>query len=391
MISESDTDLTILMPCLNEHETLEASIQEAIKFFKDHSKIKGEVLIADNGSTDGSLEIAAKYADQGVRVAHIKNKGYGNALRGGTKAARGKYVIMGDPDNSYDFYHLMPFIKRLRQGDDLVMGNRFKGGIEEGAMPWSHRYLGTPVLSFIGRLFYHNKIGDFNCGLRGYNRQRILDLHLRTTGMEYASEMIVQCSLHHYKISEVPTVLRKDGRSTPPHLSTWSDGWRHLRFLMMYSPKWLFLYPGLFFSIIGLIGMIVLSRGPLSIGHVVFDINTLLYCGGFFLAGIQMLMFAVFSYTYAETTNYRPVSDRLSAFLEKITVEKGVVVGLILFLLGLALAIYSIVVWKHHLWGNLNPVSIMRITIPAMILLISGLQVIFGSFLTGILQIKTRN
>lgn len=387
----NNIELSIIMPCLNEHETLEASIQEALRFLKDHSEIKGEVLIADNGSTDGSLEIAYKYADKGVRVAHIKNKGYGNALIGGTKAAKGKYCIMGDPDNSYDFYNLMPFIERLRAGDDLVMGNRFKGGIEKGAMPWSHRYIGTPVLSFIGRLFYHNKIGDFNCGIRGYNRERIMELHLRTSGMEYASEMIVQAALHHYKISEVPTVLRVDGRSTPPHLSTWSDGWRHLRFLLLYSPKWLFLYPGIILLLIGIIGMMTILWRPVTLNHVTFSINTSLFFGGFILIGLQNILFTLYSYIYAKNTGYFLVKDSIITKLEKLTLEKGAIIGLVIFLVGLILAITSLVLWQKHNFGSLNAVSSIRITIPSVIFMIAGIQIIFGSFFSGILNIKMTN
>lgn len=384
-------ELSIIMPCLNEHETLESSLQEALLFFKDHQEISGEILVADNGSTDGSLEIAKKYEDQGVRVAHVKNKGYGNALIGGTKAAKGKYCIMGDPDNSYDFYHLMPFIERLRNGDDLVMGNRFKGGIEKGAMPWSHRYIGTPILSFIGRLFYHNKIGDFNCGLRGYNRERIMALHLCTSGMEYASEMIVQSALNNYKISEVPTVLRVDGRSSAPHLSTWSDGWRHLRFLLMYSPKWLFLYPGLVLFVVGLIGMLSILWRPIDLYHTTFSLNTSLFFGGFILAGIQNILFTLFSYIYAKNTTYFPVTDRIVSKIEKITLEKGVLLGSFLFLVGLCLAIFAVVIWGRNDFGSLNVARMMRITIPAVIFMIMGIQIIFGAFFAGILDIKVNN
>lgn len=386
-----DLELSIIMPCLNEHETLEASIQEALRFYKDHPEVKGEIVVADNGSTDGSIEIAEKYADQGVRVAHIPNKGYGNALIGGTKAAYGKYCIMGDPDNSYDFYHLMPFIERLRNGDDLVMGNRFRGGIEPGAMPWSHRYIGTPVLSFIGRLFYHNKIGDFNCGLRGYNRKRIMDLHLRTTGMEYASEMIVQAALHGYKISEVPTVLRVDGRSSAPHLSTWSDGWRHLRFLLMYSPKWLFFYPGIIMFLVGLIGMLFILWGHHDLNEVRFSVNTSLFCGGLLLAGIQNLLFTIYSYIFAKNTSYFPVKESVINKLERLTMDKGILGGIVLFLIGLVLTIVSLIIWGRHDFGSLNTVNMMRITVPAMIFMVSGIQITFGSFFAGILDIKINN
>jgi glycosyltransferase involved in cell wall biosynthesis len=388
---DNNLELSIIMPCLNEHETLEASIQEALRFFQDHPDIKGEILIADNGSTDGSIEIAKKYSNRSVRIAHIQQKGYGNALRGGTREARGKYCIMGDPDNSYDFYHLMPFIDRLRNGDDLVMGNRFRGGIQKGAMPWSHRYIGTPILSFIGRLFYKNNIGDFNCGLRGYNRQRILDLHLRTTGMEYASEMIVQASLHGYKISEVPTVLRVDGRSTEPHLSTWHDGWRHLRFLLMYSPKWLFLYPGIVFMIVGLFGMGITIIHPYQLTHVNFGINTLLFCGCIFVVGIETVLFSLYSMLYAKNYGYIPINDKLANTLQKLTMDHGVAFGSIITILGLCLAVYDFAQWKMTGFGSLNPVNSMRLSIVAVICLLTGIQLIFGSFFAGILNIRIDN
>ena len=235
-------ELTILMPCLNEAETLAICIRKAKKFLSENN-IDGEVLISDNGSTDGSQDIAKA---EGARVVSTDIKGYGSALINGTKNAYGKYVIMGDADDSYDFLHLMPFVEKLREGYDLVMGDRFAGGIEEGAMPWSHKYIGNPVLSFIGRLFYKSKIRDFHCGLRGYNRESMLNLHLQTTGMEYASEMVVKSELNGLKIAEVPTTLSKDGRSRPPHLRSFRDGWRHLKFLLMYAPNWLLLYPGFF-------------------------------------------------------------------------------------------------------------------------------------------------
>lgn len=385
---ETELDLTILMPCLNEAETLAKSIEEAMEFLKTRTDLQSEILIADNGSTDGSLEIAAKYKKSNVRVEHIKDKGYGNALKGGTKSARGKYIIMGDPDNSYDFLHLTSFIDKLQSGDDLVMGNRFKGGIEPGAMPPLHRYLGTPVLSFIGRIFYHNKIGDFNCGLRGFNRDRFLKLNLQTSGMEFASEMIVKASLSNYKISEVPTVLRVDGRSSRPHLSTWSDGWRHLRFLLMYSPKWLFLYPGLIATFLGLIGMIILAQGTVTIDKVNFDINTMLFLGGLTIIGIQLIFFSLFTYIYAINTNYLPIKDKLNQKLEKITIEKGIIIGIILFLIGFVLTLISISEWKSTEFSNLNPLVVMKLTIPAMILMVVGIQIIFSSFFAGILKVK---
>src|SRR5271154_2854604 len=236
------------MPCLNEAETVATCVTKAVKFLADIG-VSGEGVGADNGSTDGSQQLAA---DAGARVVPVSDKGYGNALMGGIIAARGKYIIMGDADDSYDFSNLMPYVTELRKGADLVMGNRFKGGIAPGAMPPLHRYLGTPVLSFIGRLFFHSKIGDFNCGLRGFRRDSAIALGLQATGMEFASEMIVRAALAKQKTSEVPTPLAKDGRSRPPHLNTWRDGWRHLRFLMLFSPTWLFLLPGLLLLVLGL-------------------------------------------------------------------------------------------------------------------------------------------
>lgn len=253
-------EVTILMPCLNEAETLKICIDKALRFLKENN-LNGEILIADNGSTDGSVEIAQK---AGATVIHVEEKGYGSALRGGSEAAKGKYVIMGDADDSYDFLHLMPFIEKLREGFDLVMGDRFAGGIENGAMPWSHRYIGNPVLSFVGRLFYKSKIRDFHCGLRGYNKESIHALKLHTTGMEYASEMVVMAELNGLKIAEVPTVLKKDGRSGRPHLRSFRDGWRHLKFLFMYAPNWLFLYPGIALFLLGLIISMTLLGGAIT-------------------------------------------------------------------------------------------------------------------------------
>ena len=364
-----EKELTILMPCLNEAETIEVCIKKALKSLEENH-INGEVLIADNGSTDGSQEIAER---NGARVIHVPVKGYGSALIEGTKQAYGKYVIMGDADDSYDFSNIMPYVEKLREGYELVMGNRFKGGIEKGAMPWSHKYIGTPVLSFIGRLFYKSKIGDFNCGMRGYDRQAIINLDLKTTGMEYASEMIVQATLNGLKIAEVPTTLKKDGRSRPPHLKSFKDGWRHLKFLLMYSPKWLFLFPGLLLMIIGLIGSVALLFGDIHITeNVVLGIHSRLYFGAMFVVGFQIIIFSIFAKVYAI----------------KITLEKGLVGGILLTLIGLGLSIYSLVIWQNQSFGNLDPVNVMPITISAVYLMIIGVQLAFASFLLGILNIE---
>ena len=378
-------ELTILMSCLNEAETLETCIRKA-KTFLDENNVDGEVLIADNGSTDGSQDIARKC---GARVVDVPVRGYGAALIAGSKAALGEYVIMGDADDSYDFLHLMPFVEKLREGYDLVMGNRFKGGIEKGAMSPLHRYFGNPVLSFIGRLFYPSKIGDFHCGLRGYNRERILELNLQTTGMEYASEMVVKCTLNKYKMAEVPTTLSPDGRSGSPHLRSWSDGWRHLKFLLIHSPNWLFLYPGMVLFAIGMILMIVLGIGPVTIKTVTFDVHTMMYGAAFTIIGATVIQYSVFTKIYAASTNYIPTTKSIET-ISKITTEKGVLCGFIMFLTGLAVTIAAFVIWGRTSFGDLNPSQIMRITIPAMVLMVLGVQCIFGGFFVSILRLKAK-
>ena len=381
--NEFKYELTILMPCLNEAETLETCIKKAQTFLYENN-VDGEILIADNGSIDGSIEIAR---NNGARVVNVETKGYGAALIAGCNAAWGKYVIMGDSDDSYDFLNLMPFVEKLREGYDLVMGNRFKGGIEKGAMPFSHRYIGNPVLSFIGRSFYHSKIGDFHCGLRGYNTERMRSIDLKTTGMEYASEMVVKSTLYGFKIAEVPTTLKKDGRSHAPHLHTWRDGWRHLKFLLMHSPKWLFLYPGSVLFVIGLALMIALIIGPFSIGKVGFGVHTMLYSSAMILVGFNMIMFSRFTRGYARSTGFIPVrpEGKLSKFF---TVEKGILIGVILFIIGIVCSVMAVCVWAKTSYGVLDPDKMMRLTIPAFTAIVLGLQLALSSFFIGILQIK---
>ena len=378
-------ELTILMPCLNESKTIKTCINKAKLFLSTHH-IDGEILIADNGSTDGSQDIAR---EAGARVVDIDEKGYGAALIGGCNAALGKYVIMGDSDDSYNFLNLMPFVEKLREGYELVMGNRFKGGIEPGAMPPLHRYIGNPVLSFIGRVLYHSNIKDFHCGLRGYNRESILKLNLHTTGMEYASEMVVQATLHKLKICEVPTTLRKDGRDRPPHLRSWSDGWRHLTFLLMHSPNWLFLYPGLIFFIIGLVFSIVLTIGPVTLGSTTFSINTLLYSAMSTILGLQLILFFVLTKKYAAKTKFIPIT-KFDKKLIKFTMNKGILIGACLVFLGIVGAITSVVIWSDTGFGNLTPEHMFRLTIPVLILIVCGIQLMFNSFFLGILEIKTK-
>lgn len=378
-------ELTILMPCLNESKTLESCINKAKLFLVTHH-IDGEILIADNGSTDGSQDIAKNL---GARVVDVDEKGYGAALIGGCNAALGKYVIMGDSDDSYDFLNLMPFVEKLREGYELVMGNRFKGGIEPGAMPPLHLYIGNPVLSFIGRVLYKSDIRDFHCGLRGYNRESILKLNLHTTGMEYASEMVVQATLHKLKICEVPTTLRKDGRDRPPHLRSWSDGWRHLTFLLMHSPNWLFLYPGLIFFVIGLVFSIVLTIGPVTLGSTTFSINTLLYSAMSTILGLQLILFFVLTKKYAAKTKFIPIT-KFDQKLIKFTMNKGILIGACLLFLGIVGAIASVVIWSDTGFGNLTPEHMFRLTIPVLILIVCGIQLMFNSFFLGILEIRTK-
>ncbi|NLU37554.1 MAG: glycosyltransferase family 2 protein [Bacteroidales bacterium] len=377
-------ELTILMPCLNEEATLGKCIQKALRGIANNN-IHAEVLIADNGSTDKSVAIAENL---GARVVHVKNKGYGNALRAGIEAAKGKYIIMGDSDCSYDFEAIAPFVAKLREGFDLVMGNRFKGGIEKGAMPPLHQYLGNPVLSFIGRLFFTSKIGDFHCGLRGFNRQAIIDIELCTTGMEFASEMVVKATLNNLKITEVPTVLHPDERNTPPHLNTWSDGWRHLRFLLVYSPRWLFFYPGIFLILFGLAMSALLIGTKVELKNIHFDVHSLLYLSAAFYLGYQFVSFYVFAQYYGIINNLLPDSKRFRRLLKIFSLERGLFIGLIVVLAGFALSGYAIWIWKGTGFGELEPSSVFRIVIPAVFLLIVGVQTILNSFFLGILGLN---
>ncbi|THU41222.1 glycosyltransferase family 2 protein [Niastella caeni] len=379
-------ELTILMPCLNEEETIKACVLKAQHALKAN-KIDGEILIADNGSIDCSPTIAKSL---GARVIHVVEKGYGKALRAGIEQAKGKYVIMGDSDDSYDFTDILPFVNRLRDGYDLVMGNRFKGGIEKNAMPFLHKYLGNPVLSFIGRLFFKTSIGDFHCGLRGFNRSSILDIGLCSSGMEFASEMIVKSSLNNLKISEVPIKLYPDGRSKRSHLRTWRDGWRHLRFLLLFSPKWLFLYPGLVFMMIGMLTTAVLFQGPVKIGAVQFDIHTMLYSAITIVIGFQLVTLYFLARIFAIKSGLDNNNEWLKKFNRYFSLEKGLGTGVFVLLSGVILSVYSFSIWNRHLFGNLNPLHVLRFVIPAVACLLLGIQIIFNSFFTSILHLKVK-
>jgi glycosyltransferase involved in cell wall biosynthesis len=379
--TDTATELTILMPCLNEAETLAACIREA-QAYLDRSGVQGEILIADNGSTDGSQAIGLSL---GVRVIDVPVRGYGAALQAGIAAAHGRYVIMGDADMSYDFSALQPFVDCLLAGADLVMGNRFNGRIEPRAMPLLHRYLGNPVLSFLGRLFFKIHIGDFHCGLRGFARERILALGLTSPGMEFASEMVVRASRAGYAVAEVPTRLRPDGRSRPPHLRTWRDGWRHLRFMLMYSPSWLFLYPGITLILFGLLGSGLLLPGPVAIGGIVFDIHTLMATGASVLIGMQLAIFAMISKRIGVRRGYLPASLALERFYD-FRLEPALLLAAFLVLLGGSGMVWTFAQWIGVSFGRLDYPYTVRVFLVSLTVMTAGIQLAFSAFLTVIID-----
>ena len=378
-------ELTILMPCLNEAETLATCIGKAVAYL-ERSGVQGEVLIADNGSTDGSQAIALA---AGARVVAIAVKGYGSALLGGIHAARGRYVIMGDSDDSYDFGNLDAFIDKLRAGHDLVMGNRFKGGIRPGAMPPLHRYLGNPVLTTIGRIFFRSPCGDFHCGLRGFDRAAILGLDLQAPGMEFASEMVVKATIHNLNIAEVPTTLWPDGRTRPPHLRSWRDGWRHLRFLLLFSPRWLFLYPGIGLMVAGAIMMAWLLPAPRTIGGVTFGIHTLFYASLGVVVGFHSALFYIFARLYGMREGLAPPDPRFLRMTRVLTLEAGLLAGLALLLIGLTLAVLALSAWTETAFGALRPESSMRLVIPSGTCILLAFQTAYGAFFLSVLEIRS--
>ena len=386
-LKESETiEVSVVMPCLNEAETLETCIVKARRALQEVN-ISGEVVIADNGSSDGSVEIAERL---GARIVNIRAKGYGNALMGGIAAARGKYVVMGDADDSYDFGHIPRFVERLRAGADLVMGNRFQGGIEPGAMPFLHKYLGNPVLSQVGKLLFKSPVGDFHCGLRGFTKVAFDRMGLQTTGMEFASEIVVKSSLLGLSIAEVPTTLSPDGRSRRPHLRTWRDGWRHLRFLLLFSPRWLFLYPGIALMFIGAVLGLWLLPAPRVVGSVTFDVHTLLYAAAFVLLGFQAIAFACFTKIFAISEGLLPPDPQLDKMFRYVTLELGLVVGGAPSTLGLAISTYALRMWGVRHFGPLDISHMLRLVIPAVLCLILGVQTIFSSFFLSILGLRHR-
>ena len=383
-MTDTGLELTILMPCLNEAETLAVCIRKAREFLR-RSGTAGEVVIADNGSTDGSQEIAER---AGARVVSVSQTGYGAALAGGIAAARSRYVIMGDADDSYDFSALEGFLAALRAGNALVMGNRFSGGIARGAMPPLHRYVGNPVLSSAGRLFFRSPIGDFHCGLRGFDRAAIIGLNLRTTGMEFASEMVVKATLAGLKIAEVPTTLSPDGRSRRPHLRSFRDGWRHLRFLLLFSPRWLFLYPGLALVVFGLVAAGLLLPGPMTLAPgVQLDIHTLLVAAMCIIVGLQAISFALIGRQFATRYGFIPRSARYGSILDELTLERILLFALILVVGGFGGLVWSLEQWARTGFGPLDYEMVMRVMIMSVTALVSGLQLIMSGFLSSMIAI----
>jgi glycosyltransferase involved in cell wall biosynthesis len=382
---KQDIELSIVLPCLNEELTVGLCVAKAVNFLKKN-KIKGEVIVADNGSTDYSIKIAKK---AGARIVKVEQKGYGSALRGGFEAAKGKFIIMADADDSYDLVNLMPFVKKLREGFDLVMGNRFKGGIKKGAMPWHHRYIGNPVLSFLGKLFFKTPANDFHCGLRGFTKAAIEKINLQTTGMELASEIVIKASILKMKVCEVPTTLSPDGRDRPPHLRSFRDGWRHLRFLLIYSPTWLFFYPGIaLFFISGIISL-ALFFGPVNIGFRYIDFHTFIGTGTLMFLSINMISFATITRVYAYESKLLPNAPRFFSLFQYINLEKGLLVGATILLVGLALIIRALLLSAN--FEQIGFDASVRLVFGGSIAFITGTQIVLSSFVLSMLGLRTSN
>lgn len=384
-VEPSIPELSVVLPCLNEALSLAACVQRIRGTFEEH-QIRGEVVIADNGSRDGSVAIAES---MGLRVAHVGARGYGSTLQGGIALARGRYVLIGDSDGTYDFRHIPRFLERLRQGYDLVVGNRFQGGIAAGAMPRLHRYIGNPLLSLLGRLLFHVPCRDFHCGLRAFSKSAYEKLGMRSTGMEFASEMVVKAALMKLRVTEVPTTLFRDKRNRRSHLRTWRDGWRHLRFMLLYSPRWLFLYPGLALIFVGFCVGAWLLPQPRQVGVVVFDVHTLLYAMVAISVGFQAVAFGVFTRLYASRAGLLPKKPRLEQVLQGITLEAGLAVGIVLIICGLAGSLYAVHIWGTHHFGPLDTGVTLRTVLPSVTALILGCEVTLFSFFLGIFELAS--
>jgi glycosyltransferase involved in cell wall biosynthesis len=379
-VNAENPEITILMPCLNEEATIQVCVEKAFRAINS-MEISAEVLVADNGSTDQSVLIAEK---AGARVVRVENSGYGAAIAGGVAESKGKFILMGDADDSYNFLEIEAFVKAWKNGAEFVMGNRFRGGIEPGAMPFLHRWLGNPVLSYIGRLFFSSSFGDFHCGMRGFTREAFDKMELISPGMEFASEMVVKASLLGISSAEVPVHLYKDGRGGPSHLNTWSDGWRHLRFLMLFSPRWVFFYPGLFFVFLGLMFSSLLIRSVLPFQSLKLDISTLLYANGLGLIGFQLISIYLLSQAFARREGLIMQSG---ISLDWFRLERGLITGLLLIIGGLFLSVSALLYWQDCNYGPLNPQIVLRKVIPAVSLFLLGFQVLGFSFFMSFLQI----
>lgn len=389
MAGNKEIEISIVIPCLNEARTLADCVTKARQALIDN-ELKGEIIVADNGSSDGSKELALKL---GVILVEVGSKGYGTALMGGIASAQGKYILMGDADGSYDFSQLMTFVQELRAGHDLVMGCRLpKGGgkIMPGAMPWKHRWIGNPVLTFVGRLFFKAPISDFHCGLRAFTKEAYQNMDLQTTGMEFASEMVVKASLKGMSIVEVPIILYKDGRLGKSHLRSWRDGWRHFRFMLLYSPRWLFFIPGLVLILTGGIIGTVLTITPVKIGAVTFDTNTLLASALSMIIGFQLLSFALFTKMFAVAEGLLPGDRKPRKPLDSLSLETGLMIGIICSIVGFGILVYALWYWRLHHFGNLSSSASLRIMIPGITILTLGVEITFASFFLSILRLKRK-
>jgi len=384
-MSADSIEVSVVLPCLNEAETLAVCVQKARKCLDDLG-VDGEVLVSDNGSTDGSQRIAE---ENGARVVPAPIRGYGGALMAGIEAARGRYVIMADADDSYDLSNLGPFIDKLREGHDVVMGNRFKGGIAPGAMPFLHRYLGNPVLSWIGRfMFGLKKVGDFHCGIRGFDRQRIRALGLCMPGMEFASELVVRASLAGYSLVEVPTTLQPDGRSRPPHLRTWRDGWRHLRFLLVFAPRKTLVWPGTVLSALGVAGIAALLAGPVAVGQIGFDVNAMVYACLAVIVGVQLVLFGGFAEIYGWHEGIARY-HHVARWTKILRLERCVAVGLLFITAGLGGTVAAFTQWSSTGFGTLNPHGTIRLVLLSATAIALGVIGMFAGFFTSLLSLRT--
>lgn len=379
-------ELSVVLPCLNEAATIETCVRKA-KAAIEREGLSAEIVVADNGSTDGSQELARR---AGAKVVHVSTRGYGSSIVQGIAAAQGKYIIMADSDDSYDLTELGCYVQPLREGYDLVMGNRFRGEIAAGAMPFLHRYLGTPVLTALARIFFRTRCGDVNCGMRGFRKEAIEKLGLECSGMEFASEMVVKSSIFGLRIAEIPTNLSKDGRSKAPHLRTWHDGWRNLRFMLLYSPRWLFLYPGCLLMLLGSLLTIWLLPGIRHVRGVGFDVSTLVFSATMIFVGYQTATFAVFAKVYAITHGFLPEDEKLKSLFRVITLETGLGIGAVLFLAGLVISIFAVGYWGAAGFGPLSPTKTLRLVLPGVIFLTVGCQTIFSSFFLSVLGMGRR-